>query len=839
MSALVELVGISKTFPGVHALEKVDLTLGPGHIHALVGENGAGKSTLINILSGVLQPDGGEIRLAGQPTRLADARSARRHGLVTVHQEVDLFPDLTVAENIGLEQGLPANRLGWIDWRRQWQQTRAALEAVGEDLAPAAPAGGLSPAQRQVVQIAAAVSQSARVLIFDEPTSSLSEAEAHVLFAHLRRFRDQGAAILYVSHRLEEIFALADEVTVLRDGRRVWSGPLDKCSPQQLIGLMVGREPVTFSRGSESRAALGAVANPLNPVRFRCAGLTAADGTCTDISLEVRGGEVVGLYGLIGAGRSEWAQAVFGLRRLAHGQVVLDGRPVTPRGPGRMARHGLAYVPEDRLRQGLCRGLSVRANVVLASLRQLAVGGWAQSGRETRRTRWVGDLLQIRYRSPEQPAGTLSGGNQQKVVLGRWLACEPAVLILDEPTRGVDVAAKAEIHALVRRFAAEGRAVVLISSDLPEVLALSDRIGVFREGRLVVTLDAGTATAEQIAAVALPAKESAQPALAGDSRLNKDPVIPSSPHPVIPSSLREAALLVLLLALFAYLEWQTGRFVQAGNLRNLATDAALLSFCALGATLVLVAGGLDISLGALMALSAGVAGRLWEQGWPWPLVAAAALLVGATGGLLNAALALAGRVHPIVVTLGTMSVYRGLTLWWLAQDVQVPGRSRDWLFAEVGGLPVITWSGLAVLAATWLLLTRTLTGRELYALGSNPAAAHRVGIHRTRVWLTAFTLQGGLAGFAGLVYLARSGNLQPTSYEDKTLEAIAAAVVGGVALTGGRGSVWGMALGCLFLVALPPACLFLQVSPLWQRTLVGGVLVVAVLIDTLWRRRGP
>jgi rhamnose transport system permease protein len=269
------------------------------------------------------------------------------------------------------------------------------------------------------------------------------------------------------------------------------------------------------------------------------------------------------------------------------------------------------------------------------------------------------------------------------------------------------------------------------------------------------------------------------------------------------------------------------------------TDAALLSFSAIGAAIVVLAGGLDISLGALMALCAGVAGRLWELGWPLPFVVAVAILVGGAGGFLNAALALAGRVHPIVVTLGTLSVFRGLTLWWLEQDLQIAGSARDWIFRGVLGVPVVAWAGLALVAVTWLILGRTLVGREVYAVGGNPGAARRVGIHRSRVWLGAFTIQGMLAGIAGLLLLARSGNLQPTSYDDKTLEAIAAVVVGGVAITGGRGSVWGVALGCLFLVSLYPASIFLGISTYWQRAVVGSVIILAVLVDAWWRRRGP
>jgi ABC-type sugar transport system ATPase subunit/ribose/xylose/arabinose/galactoside ABC-type transport system permease subunit len=819
---LVHLSRISKSFPGVTALDIVDLELWPGSIHALVGENGAGKSTLINILSGVLRPDAGYLCVGGQAVHFPDARAARGVGIVTVHQEVDLFPDLSVAENIGLEQGLPVDALGLIRWRTLRQRTRQALATLDEDLPPQLPAGALPPGQRQLVEIAAAVSEAARVLILDEPTSSLSAAETAALVKNLRRFQAQGTAILYVSHRLEEIFTLADTVTVLRDGQRVWTGPIAHTNPAHLIGLMVGRAVA---------AAAPRFSGKYGPIAFQCKGLTAADGSFTDISLEVRAGDILGLYGLIGAGRSEWAQALFGLRPVARGQIELRGQQVSPAGPGSMVAHGVAYVPEDRLRQGLCRGLSVTANVVLAALRQFARGPFVPRHQETQRAEAALKDLGIRVHSIDQPAGTLSGGNQQKVVVGRWLCRDPEVLILDEPTRGVDVGAKTELYSLVHRLADEGRAIVLISSELPEVLAQSNRVGVFRTGRLAAIFDPRQATAEEVAAAALPLGASA-----AEMRQGKTVALAQAAGRV--SFLREAALALILALLFGFLEWRTGRFLTVDQLLGIATDTALLAFCAIGATFVILTGGIDISLGALMALSAAVAGRLWEQGTPILQVVVIALAIGGLGGACNAALALVGRVHPIVVTLGTMSLYRGLTLWYLQGEVHITGVARGWLLTEAASVPLLAWLGLALVLMTWVFLNWTIPGRKLYALGSNPAAAHRVGIHGTRVWLLAFTLQGVLVGLAGLLALARSGNLQATSFEEKTLEAIAAAVVGGVAITGGRGSIGGVALGCLFLVSLRPACVFLEVSPYWRLTLVGGVMVVAVSVDALWRRGG-
>jgi ABC-type sugar transport system ATPase subunit/ribose/xylose/arabinose/galactoside ABC-type transport system permease subunit len=838
MTPVIELLGIDKSFPGVAALSNVSLSLLPGRIHALVGENGAGKSTLINILGGNLSPDFGEIRIAGHAIRFANARAAHTAGIVVVHQEVDLFPDLTVAENIGFEQLLPTHGPGLIDRFALKRRVQAALAVMHVDLQPDTLAASLTPAQRQLTTLGAALSGPSRVLILDEPTSSLSAAESAVLFDNLRRLREQGTAILYVSHRLEEIFALADEITVLRDGRRVWHGPLADTSPSGLIHLMVGRELQPVARTSQER---------VGSIRFRCHHLSAADDSFRDIDLSVCGGEVLGLYGLIGAGRSEWAQAVLGLRPLLSGEIWIDDKLIEPHGPGPMARHGLVYVPEDRLRQGLCSNLSVRANTMLATLRRWATAGFVTRRPEIRRTAAVVQSLGIRLRSAEQPVGTLSGGNQQKVVLGRWLEREPTVLILDEPTRGIDVGAKGEIYSLIRRLADEGRAIVLISSDLPEVLAQSDRLAVFRNGRISALLNPRCCTPGEVIAAAMPETVCAStsppypPLLGGEGGKRVTTPPPLSGEGAggrgLRLPVREAALALLLVLLFVFLEAKTGRFLRGSNLTNLATDTSLLAFCALGASLVLLAGGIDISLGSIMALSAGIAGKLWQDGLPLPLVLLVAIGIGATGGFLNAAISLAGRVHPIVVTLGTLSLYRGLTQWWLEQDVQIPGSSREILVNPILRLPLFVWLGLAVAVLTALFLRRTIWGRQLFAVGSNPAAAARVGVSRTRVWLLAFTLQGVFAGIAGLLYLARSGQVQADSYEDRTLEAVAAAVVGGVAITGGRGSVGGVLLGCVFLVSLTPACQFLRIPTTWQRTLVGAVMAFAVVLDALWRRR--
>jgi ABC-type sugar transport system ATPase subunit/ribose/xylose/arabinose/galactoside ABC-type transport system permease subunit len=823
---LVSLRNLGKRFPGVTALDGVSFELKAGTIHALLGENGAGKSTLINILSGIFPADAGEIYFDGQVVEITDARSARRRGIATVHQEGDLFPDLTVAENWALEHGWP-QRAGFIQWSLLRRQTWSALRGVKCPVDPGRLAATLTAGERQQLGIAAALAQNARILILDEPTSSSSVAETETLFEHLRGFRTKGGAILYVSHRLEEVIKLADEATVLRDGQKVWNGPIGEVNADRLITLMVGRQ----LRDTPARSS-----SPAGLVRLACRGLTASDGSFQGIDLEVRAGEILGLYGLVGAGRTQWAQGIVGFRPLARGQITVNGQPWTPASPADAARHGIAYLPEDRLRQGLFSTLTVKANAVLAILRRLSSGPFVSRREETRRAQALVQHLAVRLRSLLQPAGTLSGGNQQKVVLGRWLACDPQTLILDEPTRGVDVGSKTEIHALLRQLAENGRALIVISSDLAEVLAHSDRIGVFREGRMVGAYNARNTSAEEIASAAMPQRSGSEMEVRDEKSTTPARLSIAARF----GWLREAGVLAAALLAAALLAWHTETFRQASALANVGENAALLGLCGLGAALVIFAGGIDISFGSIMALGAAIAGYLMQGGHSPLLAVSAGLIVATACGALNAALSIVSGVHPIVITLGTMSLYRGLTLLLIGgQDIlDVPRSFLAPLRATPFGVPAAVWIATAALSLSWLAIGWTVPGRQLMAFGSNPTAAERTGIHRTRVWLTVFALEGFLAGGAGLLALGLVGSMQSTDYSEKTLEAIGVAVVGGIAITGGRGIVWGVGAAALLFQVLEKGWVLMRISSYWQRTIVGGLLLLAILGDRLWRRRG-
>jgi rhamnose transport system ATP-binding protein len=489
---LLRLEGIQKSYGAVHALRGVDFELRAGEVHALLGENGAGKSTLIKVVTGAHQPDSGAMRVDGVVLAGLSTDAARARGIACIYQQPALFAELSVAENIGLrlEAGGAWRR---VDWRARAGQAAELLRRVGAEFPADRAVRELSMPEQQLVEIACALGARARIVVMDEPTASLTRREQEKLYGIVRGLRDAGVGVIYISHRLEEIRALADRVTVLRDGLSVGTRAVSDVSEPELIKLMVGRE-VTLTQHAPG-ATPGAV-------RLAVEAVGCATGGVSDVSFEIRAGEIFGLAGLVGAGRTELARTLFGLTPADRGRIVVDGTEKKIRTPGDAIEAGLAYVPEDRRRHGVILEMPIAQNMTLAVHRRIFPGGWLRAGPELAlAAEYIRDLG-IKAAGPEAPGSSLSGGNQQKVALARWLATKPRVLILDEPTQGVDVGAKGEIHRIIRMLAAEGLAVLLISSDLPEVLALSDRLGVMRGGRLVDVLPGG-AEAPAVMAAAL------------------------------------------------------------------------------------------------------------------------------------------------------------------------------------------------------------------------------------------------------------------------------------------------------------------------------------------------
>lgn len=489
---LLELRRLVKNYGGVRALRGVDFDLHAGEVHALLGENGAGKSTLIKTVTGAHEPTEGTIAINGEPVSGLTPKRAHELGIACIYQQPALFPDLTVAENIALRLE-PAAAVRRIDWTTRRDRAAQLLARIGAAISPDAEVRSLSMPEQQLVEIACALGAGARIVIMDEPTASLTQKEQHLLFAVVRDLRKSGVGVIYISHRLEEIFDLADRVTVLRDGesvgtRQVRSGRGDEAglltsaatlTEAELIRLMVGREVAQIYPPSES--APGEVVLSLR-------GVGCAQSGVRDVTLEVRAGEVVGLAGLVGAGRTELARVLFGLTPADSGEISLNGARVTLGSPQDAVAHGIAYVPEDRRRHGVVLDLPIAHNMTMAVHRRLFPGAWLRFGAEQALAQEFIRDLAVKCAGPDAPGGSLSGGNQQKISLARWLATKPKLLILDEPTQGVDVGAKSEIHRIVRRLAKNGLAVLLISSDLPEVIGMSDRIGVMRGGRLQAML---------------------------------------------------------------------------------------------------------------------------------------------------------------------------------------------------------------------------------------------------------------------------------------------------------------------------------------------------------------
>jgi rhamnose transport system ATP-binding protein len=474
-SPRLTLSGISKSFPGVRALHNVSLSLYPGQVTALIGENGAGKSTLVKIMTGIYQPDAGAIAIDGQEVALASAHAAFAQGITAIHQETVLFDELSVAENIVLGHA-PRTRLGTIDWRTMRANAREVLATMGAAHIDAeARLKDLGIANKHLVAVARAMSIDARIVIMDEPTAALSAKEIEELFLLIEFLKSEGKAILFISHKFDEIFRIADRYTVFRDGEMVGEGLLAETDQDAIVRLMVGRavDHIFPPRQASIGAPVLSVSDLSHPTEF--------DGN----SFELRKGEILGFYGLVGAGRSEVMQAIAGITRTSRGAITLEGAAIAPKSAADSIEAGIVYVPEERGRQGVVIGLPIFQNVSLPSLKRTSKSGVLRLAKEFALARAYTERLDLRAASLSQDVGTLSGGNQQKVVIAKWLATAPKVIILDEPTKGIDIGSKAAVHGFMAELVAQGLSVIMVSSELPEILGMSDRVAVMREGRIV------------------------------------------------------------------------------------------------------------------------------------------------------------------------------------------------------------------------------------------------------------------------------------------------------------------------------------------------------------------
>lgn len=485
---MIEMRGIDKSFSGVHVLKKVDFSLKKGEVHALMGENGAGKSTLMKILSGIHMRDEGTITVEGREVVYKHPKQAERDGIVVIHQELNILPELTIAENLYLGKEKTFGNVGWLKTKEMNRMAAEQLEKLGLKIKPTTLAKHLSVGKQQIIEIAKSLMTNAKVIVMDEPTAALTDREIDTLFATIRNLKEQGVSLIYISHRMEEIFSICDRITVLRDGEYIGTKVIKETDFDEIVSMMVGRQlgerfPVRKS--------------PIGNVRLAIEGLTR-NSEFEDVSLEVKAGEILGISGLMGAGRSELVETMFGYRNPDKGTISIDGKRQKIKNPQDAIEQGIALVSEDRKSKGLVIDFSIRDNLNISNLRALSNKGWMVHANELSLYKEMVSRLGIRTSGSEQKAKSLSGGNQQKVVIAKWLGMRPKVLILDEPTRGVDVGAKKEIYSIMNDLADQGVAIIMVSSELPEIIGMSTRVAVMCEGRLMATLDKQDFSEEKI-----------------------------------------------------------------------------------------------------------------------------------------------------------------------------------------------------------------------------------------------------------------------------------------------------------------------------------------------------
>lgn len=830
---------LSKYFGPTVAVSNVSFELRAGEVLALVGENGAGKSTCVKMLAGLYRPDAGAISVDGHEVVFENALDSHAHGVAVVHQHPGLFPDMSAAENIYAGQPL-RTRLGTLDHERMVSEAQKYLDLLGLDRSARTRAGDLRVSEQQVVEIARALAANAKVLVLDEPTAALTLAEVDKLFTVITTLRDQGVAMMFVGHRLEEILRISDRITVLRDGELVDTVDTSDTTEQDLVQLMVGR--TLDSLYDRERATPGDVVIETRSLSSR--------GQFADINLTVRAGEVVGMAGLVGSGRTEVARALFGIDHAESGQILLGGEPVTISDPAWAIEQGIAYVSEDRRGQSIVEDFAILDNASLPMISHTTRWGLVRKSAEIDLVSGPLERMRLKFTDYLQPMRTLSGGNQQKVVLAKWLATKPRVLILDEPTQGIDIQAKAEVHRIIGELAAQGIAILLISSDMPELIGACDRVYVMNHGSIAAELSGDAIDQYEIGHAATrstgsTARDDAVP-YAGDAVGDDSPPSQSNPNAAprrgaLMSFLRrrEFALLAALAAIVVPLSLLNTNFYSLSNISDLAIYSSLLGLLGIGQMMVIITRNIDLSVASTLALAAyGAAATMRANpGAPVIVGVLVALVIGLACGLFNGLVVAYGGVPSIVVTLGTLAVYRGILSVISSGDRVKPTDVSDgwlqWTKTSVLGISPIVLVAVSVAIIMAALLWLTSRGRETYYVGSNPEGAELIGISTHARVAGSFTLSGLLAGLAGAMWASYYPYVDGQVAYGLEISIVAAVVVGGVALRGGSGTVLGVAIGTVGLLAVRKVLTISGVPDQYLQAVYGAAIIAAVTFDIL------
>ncbi len=845
---LLRMVGISKHYGGVRALEEARLECAAGRIHAVLGENGAGKSTLIKVMAGVVKPDSGAMELENRPVKFRNPAAAMKAGIACIFQELSLIPDLTVADNIAITS--PPTRLGLIDRRSQRRLAEDALARAGaRDIHPLSRVKNLPLSRRQMVEIAKALARNPKILILDEATSALTAADVERVFMVLKQLRSEGLAIVYISHRMHEISQLADDCTVFRNGRYVATFKAGTKSDDEIVEMMIGREyksvfPAKPNKPADRPAAL-TVKN------------LAWTGRLKGIDLSVRPGEVVGLGGLDGQGQHELLLALFGVLVGVSGDILIGGRRVTIKSP-RAAKSrdvGMALIPEDRKTEGLMLPMSVRDNLSFAAIEQFSRFGVIDLAVEKAAIDQIIQLLQIRCDGIDSPVGDLSGGNQQKVVIGKWLMTKPRIILLNDPTRGVDVGTKQDFYHRVRWLADEGAAILFYSTDYDELVGCCDRVLVLYDGAVVRMLEGAAITERDLVASALnlPAsamRKTAPPEIRSASAQSS--ALRSEAAAELPAkrawkkdlsffiSAHRGILfaVAIFVAMFTLYVSKSPAGFSAKVINTAANKGTLLALVAMAQTIPVLTAGLDLSVGMVFVLANCIASNILI-GSPLQTTfgVLTVLVVGSLCGSINGAIVVYGRLQPIIATLATGAIYYGLALWLRP----APGGDVNTDFADAmvglsaGNIPATVILLLVVVFFIWVPYRRSVLGRAAYAIGSSEQAAYMSGIPIARAKFLAYLLAGLFSSIAGLLltcitYSGEANSLLGGSY---TLNSLASVVVGGTSLFGGSGGAIGSIFGAFVLRTIGDLLLVFDLDPLWQPLFLGVVLLVAVSLGSL------
>jgi ribose transport system ATP-binding protein len=819
-SKRLELRSIGKGFPGVQALDDVSFTVDAGEIHGLVGENGAGKSTLMAIASGALAPDAGEVLIDGVPLPAGDPANARAKGLAIVRQEPSLMPDLSVAENLYL--GASARRRPRHPARlRAWAEDALASWRPDHGIDPGARVSRLTTEQRFVVEIAKALSQRPKVLILDEPTEHLAGSDVDLLIGHIKDLAAAGCAVIYISHRIREVQRLVDRLTILRDGRDQGTHECASVSEAQVVDLIVGRPVDTAFPVKATIAAQAPVALELE--NFGGPGFSSAN-------IAVRRGEILGLAGIDGNGQRELLRALGGLNA-SHGTVRVNGRPVRVHRPDQASNAGIVYVPSDRHREGILGDASVQENVALRTLGALARWGFVRPEREKHAGESAVRQLAIKTPTLNTPAGSLSGGNQQKVVLAGALAASPTVLLADEPTQGVDVGARMEIYAILRRRATDGMAVVVLASDALEIAGLCDRVLVFSRGRIATEIRGDQVTEHDITEAVLTTSTVREP---HTSRRGLS--VAWMDNDSTPLALVTAAI----LGLGVYAAMSNEFFLTTRNFQGIFALVATLSLAAAAQQMSMLIGGIDLSVGPLMGLIVVVESFFLtdisgpgQHALGWLLLIAVAVAVG----VVNWALIEYAHMHAMVATLVTYMALQGVSLILRpTPDGLISTGVMDGIGHTFGVVPLTLLIAGVLVVGLHILLQSSRWGLNLRAYGSDAQAARAAGVRPKLTTLCAYVGCSTLAGAAAIPLIAQVGSGDPSAGTNYTLTSVAAAVIGGASLFGGRGSFLGCLLGALLIQQVASVTTFLQLTSAWQSYLLAGMILGAVAIYSKGRQ---